>query len=293
MNINQQNYEQFFFDLVEGNLSSQQEQEVLAFAEANPELKRELDLFRSSFLDPADAVVFEGKESLKKGEERKNIILPFWRQLAPYAVAASLVLAFFLWVNKGENQNGPVQVATHTENKTTPQPLPAPQTKADTNTGKYFPGEYELKEGKPANSAKPGIKKIKGQVKKVQQNLLPQKINARVMEAPDNKAFVYDTAVVNRKDMPEKILQKIEQPVLAKADSVKPSVQVPVAVVAAHTDSIQTSRLSIKAKLEGRLENLMGYLTKPRMKIDKVTVNDKTKYILHLENEKLKLVAGL
>jgi hypothetical protein len=119
----------------------------------------------------------------------------------------------------------------------------------------------------------------------------PKSIGQPVTEDNSLKAFTYDTSVVIKKDIPAKILIQSEQPVLAKVDSAI----IPQVLIAAHTaaDSLQQPRLPIKEKIEGRFENLLGYFTKPKMKIDKVKVDDKTRYIIRLENQKLKLVAGL
>ncbi len=66
MNINKNNYEAFFLDYHEGNLSPQQVADLLLFVEQHPELKEEFESFENVTLDDLSNVSFEGKASLKK-----------------------------------------------------------------------------------------------------------------------------------------------------------------------------------------------------------------------------------
>ena len=66
MNINKNNYEAFFLDYHEGNLSPQQVADLLLFVEQHPELKEEFECFENVTLDDLSSVSFEGKASLKK-----------------------------------------------------------------------------------------------------------------------------------------------------------------------------------------------------------------------------------
>lgn len=66
MNINKNNYEAYFLDYHEGNLSPQEVADLFLFLEEHPELKKELDDFENVTLDDFSAPVFENKESLKK-----------------------------------------------------------------------------------------------------------------------------------------------------------------------------------------------------------------------------------
>lgn len=285
MNINNQNYEQYFFDLVEGNLSEKEREEVMAFAQSSPELLNELELFQNSFLDAGDTTIFEGKEQLKKGDT-KIITLPIWRKLAPYSVAACVLLAFFMWMNKGGKQKEHLAITEGNKPKEEII-LPAPDS---TTTQIPEPGNSNadgLKSGKAPSFNRSGARPA---YKRWEQPA-PKSAQQPITEDNSLKAFTYDTSVVIKKDIPAKILIQSEQPVLAKVDSAK----APQVLLATHTpaDSLPQTPLPLKEKIEGRFENLLGYFTKPKMKIDKVKVDDKTRYIIHLENQKLKLVAGL
>lgn len=63
--INKHNYEAYFLDYLEGNLSAEEINDLFVFLEKNPELKNELDLDPAEVsLDPSK-VVFENKATLK------------------------------------------------------------------------------------------------------------------------------------------------------------------------------------------------------------------------------------
>ncbi len=65
MSINQHNYEAFFLDYSEGNLSPEEVAELMLFLEQHPELKAELEAFEPIEL-VAPTVVFDGKASLQQ-----------------------------------------------------------------------------------------------------------------------------------------------------------------------------------------------------------------------------------
>ncbi|MCW3103181.1 MAG: hypothetical protein JWO09_1621 [Bacteroidetes bacterium] len=66
MNINKHNYEAFFLDYHEGNLTPQEVAELLLFVEQHPELKEEFECFENFTLEDYSAYNFENKEGLKK-----------------------------------------------------------------------------------------------------------------------------------------------------------------------------------------------------------------------------------
>ncbi|CAN5519294.1 hypothetical protein BH10BAC1_BH10BAC1_12830 [soil metagenome] len=65
MSINKNNYEAFFLDYHEGNLSPQQVADLLLYVEQHPELKEEFESFENVTLDALSAITFEDKLSLK------------------------------------------------------------------------------------------------------------------------------------------------------------------------------------------------------------------------------------
>lgn len=66
MNINSHNYEAFFLDYHEGNLSPQQVADLLLFLEQHPGLKQDFDSFENIRLDNDAGFSFENKAGLKK-----------------------------------------------------------------------------------------------------------------------------------------------------------------------------------------------------------------------------------
>jgi len=72
MNINKNNYEAFFLDYHEGNLTPEQVAEVLLFVEQHPELKEEFENFENFSID-AEELKFENKSLLKKHIDINNI----------------------------------------------------------------------------------------------------------------------------------------------------------------------------------------------------------------------------
>lgn len=65
MNINRDNYEEFFLDFAEGRLTAEQEEILNNFLKANPDLEAELNEFDLLQLK-AEAVLMPGKQRLKK-----------------------------------------------------------------------------------------------------------------------------------------------------------------------------------------------------------------------------------
>jgi hypothetical protein len=66
MKINRDNYEVWFLDYYEGQLSQEQVAQLMAFLKLHYDLKEEFDNFENILLPPAKNIVFDGKESLKK-----------------------------------------------------------------------------------------------------------------------------------------------------------------------------------------------------------------------------------
>lgn len=72
MKINRNNYEIYMVDYLDGQLSKDDEQDLMQFLEKNPDLKEELDLIQNTSLPDAE-VVFDGKDVLKKNLEEEVI----------------------------------------------------------------------------------------------------------------------------------------------------------------------------------------------------------------------------
>ena len=66
--LTRSNYEIYFLDYYEGNLTESQRRELMSFLEQNPDLKEEFDSFVNVSVEPDHLTVFSNKESLKKKE---------------------------------------------------------------------------------------------------------------------------------------------------------------------------------------------------------------------------------
>lgn len=66
MGINLDNYEQYFLDYLEGNLSPEMARELNAFLRAHPELKGVLEDYEAVTIVPDESVIYHPKSSLKK-----------------------------------------------------------------------------------------------------------------------------------------------------------------------------------------------------------------------------------
>lgn len=68
MKINKENYEAFFLDFYEGNLSQQEIDELHVFLNQHPDLREYFEGFENLALIPDTSIQFEQKDSLKKNE---------------------------------------------------------------------------------------------------------------------------------------------------------------------------------------------------------------------------------
>jgi hypothetical protein len=66
MGIDINNYEQYFLDHLEGNLSPEQERELSVFLKAHPELKQLLEDFDAGPVPAAEPIIFHKKNNLRK-----------------------------------------------------------------------------------------------------------------------------------------------------------------------------------------------------------------------------------
>lgn len=72
MNINRNNYEQFFILYVDNELNAEERQAVEEFVAANPDLQTELDMFMEVVLQPEPEIVFSAKHTLLKNSNPVN-----------------------------------------------------------------------------------------------------------------------------------------------------------------------------------------------------------------------------
>ena len=66
MSINKHNYETYFLLLVDGELNAREQEEVMLFVDANPDLVTELEALYATKLPPDDIFFYPNKQGLIK-----------------------------------------------------------------------------------------------------------------------------------------------------------------------------------------------------------------------------------
>lgn len=129
------NYEEWFVQYIDDELTDEQKNVVEKFVAENPSLQKELSLLQQTKLQPEE-IVFTNKESLYRSEEKVRPIVINWRRVA---VAAVLLLgigfATFSILNKKKISNGVgEEVAKTNEQKSTPgNKVSSPQQETKNN----------------------------------------------------------------------------------------------------------------------------------------------------------------
>ncbi len=113
----------------DGELQPAEEQALMAFVEAHPELKSELAIYDRTHLVPDETQVYADKSSLLQRETSTRIIaFPQWKRYAAAASIAALLFISFLKYKVTSN-SGSELVKTDTIKKNAPAPqnnTPAP-----------------------------------------------------------------------------------------------------------------------------------------------------------------------
>jgi hypothetical protein len=106
--INMSNYEEWLVLYVDNELTREQKLIVEKFAEANPHVKEELNLFSQTKLEPQE-IVFADKASLYRREEKVRIVGMSWWKVA---VAAVVIIAAGMGTYSIITQNKPKTIDT-------------------------------------------------------------------------------------------------------------------------------------------------------------------------------------
>lgn len=106
--VNRQNYHQYFIRYHDKELNEQEAEATRKFAENDPKLKVEFELFAKARLQADLTIVYPAKKELYKREQGKVISIVFWR-----TIAAAIFIGFglwFFWDNSETNSINPVAI---------------------------------------------------------------------------------------------------------------------------------------------------------------------------------------
>jgi hypothetical protein len=84
MNITRENYEAFFLDFYEGNLTKSQAAELMGFLAQHPDLKEEFESFELVFLPEEIKMIMPGKDEIKKPEHARPGSYSLDKQMIAY-----------------------------------------------------------------------------------------------------------------------------------------------------------------------------------------------------------------
>ena len=104
--INLNNYEEYFLLCIDNELDAATKKQVEEFVKQNPSLQNEWNILQKTKIEADHSIVFEGKESLYKKEERRRVV-PFAWIASAAAVAVLLVTGFLLFDRTGNTVKNP------------------------------------------------------------------------------------------------------------------------------------------------------------------------------------------
>lgn len=201
MKLTKENYEMQMFDLLEGNLTAEEERLLLHEIENDPFFSQEWKLFSQTMLEP-ELMVFEGKDALLK--EEKAVIIPIrtrW-QIFSYAAAVAAVFFGLFWfiqknpdavVVEGSTPNTPHIATDIPGNNSSSTPEVQASTKHNLEVR-----EEDINPENPVNQTlktkqAPELKHHQGIVKGLnKQNTIPEEINEPGTEKPEQIASNLD-----------------------------------------------------------------------------------------------------
>ena len=228
----------------DSELTPAEEQELMTFVAAHPELGAELKAYDLTRLSPDEEVVYSEKESLLRSEPSKRVIaFPQWRR---YAIAAGVALLVFVSFYKYREVNKSVEdiTVTHTIPVTPGNVQPVVDTSAS-----VLPRQEE--------AAKTGIATVTpAQVPAAVPNhkqhkiipLVKEEKQEQVQEKEQGVAIVKDTVVpvrsVGTVEAPPQIVKKTQP-----ADHVDTVIAAPVLPIAEVQQQGKTKKKSLIDRL--------------------------------------------
>jgi hypothetical protein len=286
MSINKENYEMYFFDLMEGNLSADEEQMVRAFAAQHPELEAELAAYSKSVLVTDETVVFENKESLKR--KKGGLIYLFHPYLSVAAIGILLIGA--LWILNQPESSSTDLMANTKDTTSAIQSSSSEQAVVPEVTAKNKADETL---SVPKATYEATIKKSDRNItpkRTIQKEKLTTPVKFTPQQEPIQMAKV-DTSII-KKDIPQ---IHLEQQVEKRVASVLPDINADSAQVqlVQNNQLEPAERMGVKETIVNKVGNWLSYLSKPTLKIERVKEDDKTRLKIQLENERLKMMSTM
>ena len=196
--VNMTNYEEWLLSYIDDELDNEERKEVEDFIAANPAVQKELGLLQKAKLQPEE-IVFPGKESLYRREEKVKVIAMRWWRLAAAAVLliGIATAGIVLLNNKSENGQGKVADGTKTDTPVNP------------NNKSATPVQQQV------NSTIDKKKEIAKNTSKKENELSSQKNKKHQNSKPEN-----DLAIEKKNEQPK---EEKKEEAFAKNDDQKPS----------------------------------------------------------------------
>lgn len=183
--VNMENYEEYMLLYADNELSAEEEQLLLTFVAAHPQLQGELDAYMSTRIVPEQEIIYTNKETLIKSAPRgRSIWLGNFKTYAAAASILAVIVIFAAMYKSGKNIEPPLAIAdtesapvTHTPLVTEPVPPTTPETITPPETPKKT--EYVARKTVQPKKSAPAIetpvkKKLPGTAAPVTEHIAKQ-----------------------------------------------------------------------------------------------------------------------
>jgi hypothetical protein len=115
--INLNNYEQWLLSYIDNELTAEEAKHLEEFIAINPAIRAELNLLQKTKIQP-ETIVFAGKESLYRKEEKTRVIAISWRKIAVAAVLLISVGTASVVLLKDKSSGPKADIAGRKNNET-------------------------------------------------------------------------------------------------------------------------------------------------------------------------------
>lgn len=110
--VNMENYEEYMLLYADNELSAEEEQQLLAFVAAHPQLQTELDVYMATRIIPEQEVIYTNKEKLiKTAPGGRSVWLGNFRTYAVAASILAMIIIFAAMYKNDKNIEPPLAIA--------------------------------------------------------------------------------------------------------------------------------------------------------------------------------------